>query len=114
MLLNLENPVSRVSTNGFTRKSPCRYNILGTRSPHRRSFLAKENHVASDVVVPFPSTPLGNKYIAVFQDKLTTWSETFATYTTDAVVTANLLLDNIIFCNGTPRILFTDRGKNFL
>ena len=71
-------------------------------------------HVASDVVVPFPSTPLGNKYIAVFQDKLTTWSETFATYTTDAVVTANLLLDNIIFCNGTPRILFTDRGKNFL
>ena len=43
MLLNLENPVSRVSTNGFTRKSPCRYNILGTRSPHRRSFLAKEN-----------------------------------------------------------------------
>ena len=71
-------------------------------------------HVAYDVVVPFLSTPLEKKYTVVFQDTITAWSEAFATYTTNAIVIAILLLDNIVLRNGNPRIFSTNRGKNFL
>lgn len=71
-------------------------------------------HVACDVVVPLLSTPLGKKYTVVFQKKLTAWSEAFATYTTNAIFIAILLLDNIIFRNGSPRIFSANRAKNFL
>ena len=65
--------------------------------------------VACDIVGPFPSTPLGNKYIVVFQDKLT-WPDAYSTSTTDAIVIANLLLDNIfsVMGGGGARILLTD------
>ena len=51
------------------------------------------DQVVCDVIGPFPATLSGNKYIVVFQDRLTAWSEAFATSNIDAVIIAQLLLD---------------------
>ena len=72
------------------------------------------DQVACDVIGPFPVTISGNKYIIVFQDRLTAWPEAFPTATTDAVILAQLLLDNIVLRYGAPRTFLTDRGTNFL
>ena len=45
---------------------------------------------------------------------MTAWPEAFATATTDAVIIAQLLLDNIVLRYGAPRTFLTDRGTNFL
>lgn len=107
MFLKLENPVTMVSTNDFSRNIPRRYNFLTTRSPHRRPW----ERVACDIVGPFSSTPLGNKYIVVFQDKLT-WPDAYSTSTTDAIVIANLLLDNIFsVMGGNQNITYRPKKK---
>ena len=72
------------------------------------------DQVACDVIGPFPATLSGNKYIVVFQDRLTAWPEAFATSNIDDVIIAQLLLDNIILRFGAPHTFLTDRGTNFL
>ena len=72
------------------------------------------DQVACDVIGPFPATLSGNKYIVVFQDRLTAWPEAFASSNKDAVIIAQLLLDNIILRYGAPHTFLTDRGTNFL
>ncbi len=70
--------------------------------------------VAVDVLGPFPPSGKGNRYIVVFSDYLTRWCEAFAVPNAEATVIARLLVDEIITRHGAPKVLLSDRGKNFL
>ena len=70
--------------------------------------------VGVDCLGPLPVTTSGNHYIVVFTDYFTRWPKAFAVPTIDAQQIAKLLLDNIIARHSAPRVLLSDRGKNFL
>ena len=72
------------------------------------------HRVGVDCLGPLPVTTSGNRYIVVFTDYFTRWSEAFAVPTIDVQQIAKLLLDNIIARHSAPRVLLSDRGKNFL
>ena len=70
--------------------------------------------IAVDVLGPFPPSNKNNRYIVVFTDYLTRWNESFAVPSTEASVIARLLVDEVIARHGAPKVLLSDRGKNFL
>ena len=70
--------------------------------------------VAVDVLGPFPVSRKGNRYVVVFSDFLTRWTEAFAVPSVEASVIARLLVDEIIARYGAPKTLLSDRGTNFL
>jgi len=72
-----------------------------------------KSEVTCDVVGPFPTTTAENKYIVVFVDRFTGWTEAFSTATTDAPIIADLLLNHIVLRYGAPQTFLTDRGTNF-
>ena len=72
------------------------------------------DRVGVDVLGPFPPPRKGNRYIVVFSDYLTRWCEAFPVPNAEATVIARLLVDEIIARHGAPKVLLSDRGKNFL
>ena len=72
------------------------------------------HRVGVDCLGPLLVTASGNRCIVVFTDYFTRWPEAFAVPTIDAQQIAKLLLDNIIARHSAPRVLLSDRGKNFL
>ena len=72
------------------------------------------HRVCVDVLGPLLPSEQGNRYIAVFTDSLTKWSEAFAIRTTGADVIAKLSVEKVIPRHGAPLTLLSDIGKNFL
>lgn len=56
----------------------------------------------------------GNKYVLVFTDYLTKWTEAFALKDTKAETIATIFVNEIICRHGAPGQLLSDQGKNFL
>ncbi len=67
------------------------------------------DQVAVDCLGPFPESYSGNRYVVVFSDYLTGWPEAFAVFTTEAVVIAKLLVNEIFCGHGSPKTLGTLR-----
>ena len=63
------------------------------------------DRVAVDVLGPFKPS---------YRHYLTRWCEAFLVPSVEAFVIARLLVDEIIARHGAPRVLFSDRGTNFL
>ena len=72
------------------------------------------DRVAVDVLGPFPPSNRGNRYVVVFSDHLTRWCDAFPVPSVEATVISCLLVDEVIARHGAPRVLLSDRGKNFL
>ena len=72
------------------------------------------DHLAVDILGPFPVSDNGNQYIAVFSDYYMCWPEAFALPSTEAPRIAQLLIDEILSRNDAPRTLLSDHGPNFL
>ncbi|XP_044178256.1 uncharacterized protein LOC122960249 [Acropora millepora] len=70
--------------------------------------------VAVDAMGPFPPSTSGKRYVIVFTDYLTKWTEAFAVPTIGADVVARLLVEELLPRHGAPRTLLSDRGSNFL
>jgi len=71
--------------------------------------------VAVDILVSFPVSRRGNRYICVFSDYLSRWCDAFPVPSVEASVIARLLVDEVISRHdGAPKVLLSDRGKNFL
>lgn len=70
--------------------------------------------VGVDIVGPLPETLLGNKYIVVFVDYLSKWPEAFALKNATTYEIANVFVTEILTRHGSPAILLSDRGTNFL
>jgi transposase InsO family protein len=67
-----------------------------------------------DIVGPLTETQVGNKYILTFQDELSKFLFAIPTPRQDAETVAREFVRQIILRMGTPRILLTDQGSNFL
>ena len=50
----------------------------------------------------------------VFSDYLSRWVEAFPVPNADATKNTRLLVDEIIARHGAPKVLLSDKGKNFL
>ena len=67
-----------------------------------------------DVVGPLPISQGNNKYILTFQDDLSKYVVAIPIHQQDAETIAKAFVEKIVLIYGTPRILQTDRGANFV
>jgi len=67
-----------------------------------------------DVVGPLPVTLQGNKYILMFQDDLSKYVVAVPVEKQDAETVARAFVEKIVLLYGTPQILQTDQGTNFM
>ena len=69
--------------------------------------------LAVDVMGPWPTTVIGNRFIVVFQDYFSNWIEVFALRRHDAVTVANILVNEVISRYGMVLSLHSDQGTEF-
>jgi transposase InsO family protein len=67
-----------------------------------------------DVADPLPVTLRGNKYIITFQDDLSMYVVAIPIEKQDAETVARAFVEKIVLLYGTPQILQTDQGANFM
>ena len=72
------------------------------------------NSVAMDILGPLPVTKRGNKFVIVFTDRFSRWVEIAPLVDQEAVTVADSFISCIVLRHGTPRVLLSDRGSNFL
>ena len=70
--------------------------------------------VAMDIGGPFPPTAAGNKYLLLFVDHYSQWSQAYAMATQDAETVARLFLEGIVCIHGCPQHILSDRGAQFM
>ena len=67
-----------------------------------------------DVVGPLPVTQENNRYILTFQDDLSKYVVVVRIGQRDAETVARAFVEEIVLTYGTPQILQTDQGTNFV
>jgi hypothetical protein len=70
--------------------------------------------IGVDVMGPLPRTTTGKRYIVVAVDHFTKWVEARALEEADAQSIVQFLYDEIICRHGTPTLMTTDRGTEFV
>ena len=70
--------------------------------------------VHADIIGPFPEAEGGYKYVLSMVDQFTRWVELVPLKTQTAVVVANAIYEQWVTRYGTPAVLVSDRGTNFL
>jgi hypothetical protein len=71
------------------------------------------SEVVVDLMGPLPTTANGNRFIAVFVDRLTRYPEAFAIPNKLAATVADIFVNHIVTRYGCPRTLLSDRGTEF-
>lgn len=69
--------------------------------------------VGMDLLGPFPTSSLGNKWIVVATDYLTRYAETRALPRATAAEVAKFFIYDIVLRHGAPEVIITDRGTAF-
>jgi hypothetical protein len=67
-----------------------------------------------DIVGSIPSSATGNRYILIFQDDLSKCMVAIPNSLRDAETVARVYLSEVVFKYGTPSIVQTDQGANFV
>jgi len=67
-----------------------------------------------DVVGPLPVMIQGRKYILTFQDDLSKYVVAIPIERQDADTVARAFVERIVLVYGTPQIVQTDQGSNFI
>lgn len=86
----------------------------------RKGVLLKQSPVgapldraAIDILGELPETENGNKYILVFVDYFTKWTQAFALPDQRAQTVADVLVNQVFTTIGVPHQLHSDQGRNF-
>lgn len=66
-----------------------------------------------DIVGPLPLSTAGNRYLLVFVDHLTKYSEVMPMANQRAETVARLFVEQVVLRHGAPQQLLTDQGTNF-
>lgn len=69
--------------------------------------------VGIDLVGPLPKSKAGHRWIIVCVDFLTRYVETAPLCTATAADVASFLLNRVILRHGAPRVVISDRGRQF-
>ena len=72
------------------------------------------DRVHIDILGPLPKTKEGYQYILLIIDSSSKWSEAFALVNQEAKEIADIFYNQFICRYGAPRVLVSDRGKNFM
>lgn len=72
------------------------------------------DRVGIDLLGPFPTSSLDNRWIAVAIDYATRYAITKPLYSSTAVDVAQFILEEVILKYGAPRQLLSDRGRPFV
>ena len=75
---------------------------------------ARMERVAMDLVGPWPRTTRGNKYILVIGDYFTKWMEAYCIPNIEAITVAEVFVEKFVSRMGTPKMLHSDRGTQFV
>jgi hypothetical protein len=67
-----------------------------------------------DAIGPLVVTPREKKYILVFVDYFTRWTEAFAVKSLDTISFVDAMIEGVICRHGVPERLLSDRGTNFI
>ena len=67
-----------------------------------------------DILGPLHKSPNGYEYVLLCIDAFTRWTEAFPLKTQSAKETATVLYREVFTRYGAPKVLFSDRGKNFM
>lgn len=70
--------------------------------------------VGIDLIGPFPRSSKGNRWIIVCADYLTRYCETAALSSATAAQVSDFMLHSIILRHGPPRVIISDRGRQFI
>uniref|UniRef100_L7LW12 RNA-directed DNA polymerase n=1 Tax=Rhipicephalus pulchellus TaxID=72859 RepID=L7LW12_RHIPC len=70
--------------------------------------------VGVDLLGPFPRSTNGNRWIIVGVDHLTRYAETAAIPAATATQVSHFMLSHIILRHGSPRVIISDRGRQFV
>src|SRR6185437_6160984 len=70
--------------------------------------------IGIDLVGPLPITTQTNRYIIVATDYLTRWPKAKAVPDAGANTLAQFIFEEIICRHGTPKIIHSDQGRNFI
>lgn len=70
--------------------------------------------VAVDAVGPFPEDKHGYRYLLVFIDMFTRWTEIYPTVATDAYAAAEAMMACIFLRHGLPRVIQSDNGTQYV
>ena len=74
---------------------------------------APMERIAIDIPGPLPETPRKNKFVLVFSDYFTKWTESYPIPNQEAATVAEKLVSEFICRFGVPRELHSDQGTNF-
>jgi len=67
-----------------------------------------------DIVGPLPPSAMGNRYILTFQDDLSKYVVATPIRQQDAETEARVFVSQVVLKYGTPSIVQTDQGANFV
>lgn len=70
--------------------------------------------LALDIVGPLPKTELGNEYILTLQDQFSKFCMAIPLIETSVATVADMLIKRFICYFGSPRVILTDQGSNFM
>lgn len=70
--------------------------------------------VGIDLLGPFPRSSTGNRWVIVCVDHLSRYAETAAVPTATAAQVALFMLHFLILRHGAPRVIISDRGRQFV
>ena len=71
------------------------------------------DRIATDILVPLPITPRGNKYILVVTDYFTKWIEVCHVSDQTAVTCAQIIFNDVICRFGCPLSMHSEQGRNY-
>ena len=71
------------------------------------------DHLATDILGPFPESTRGNKYVLAVTDYFTKWVEIFAIPDQTAATCAEIILNKVIARFGCPYNIHSDQGRNY-
>ena len=71
------------------------------------------DRLCADILVPFPTTDRGNKFVLAVTDSFTKYTEIFAVPNESAQTCARVILNDVICRYGCPLSLHSDQCRNY-